>query len=57
MAGFVVECRLARVARLPWWKTAPALKWVVRNAKTYTFDMAKSVVTGHAAGSHSALAG
>ena len=32
-----------------------ALKWVVRNAKTYGFDVSKLVVTGHSAGGHLSL--
>ena len=32
-----------------------ALKWVIANAKTYGFDTAKIVVTGHSAGGHLAL--
>lgn len=32
-----------------------ALKWVIRNAKTYNFDVSKLVVTGHSAGGHLSL--
>ena len=32
-----------------------ALRWVVKNAKTYAFDVNKIVVTGHSAGGHLAL--
>ncbi len=32
-----------------------ALRWVVKNAKEYAFDVSKIVVTGHSAGGHLAL--
>ncbi len=32
-----------------------ALRWVIRNAKQYKFDISKIVVTGHSAGGHLAL--
>jgi acetyl esterase/lipase len=32
-----------------------ALRWVLRNAKTYNFDTSKIVVTGHSAGGHLSL--
>jgi len=40
--GAVEDCRLA-------------LKWVIKNAKTYNFDTTKIVVTGGSAGGHLAL--
>ena len=52
-----VEYRLARVSLAPAAveDCLCALRWVVRNAKTYNFDLSNLVVTGNSAGGHLAL--
>lgn len=52
-----VEYRLARVALAPAAveDCRLALRWVVRNAKTYGFDTERIVITGGSAGGHLAL--
>ncbi len=52
-----VEYRLARVALAPAAveDCRLALKWVMKNAKTYNFDTSRIVVTGGSAGGHLAL--
>ncbi len=52
-----VEYRLARVALAPAAveDCRLALRWVLRNAKTYNFDVNRIVVTGGSAGGHLAL--
>lgn len=52
-----VEYRLARVSLAPAAveDCRCALRWVIRNAKTYNFDPGKIVVTGHSAGGHLSL--
>lgn len=52
-----VEYRLARVALAPAAveDCRLALKWVIRNAKTYNFDTSRLIVTGGSAGGHLAL--
>ena len=52
-----VEYRLGRQALAPAAveDCLCALRWVIRNAKTYNFDTNKLVVTGHSAGGHLAL--
>ena len=57
MAVVNVEYRLGRVSLAPAAveDCRCALRWVIRNAKTYNFDVNKLVVTGHSAGGHLAL--
>lgn len=52
-----VEYRLAKVSLAPAAveDCRCALRWVMRNAKEYNFDVNKLVVTGHSAGGHLAL--
>ncbi|HWN99014.1 MAG TPA: alpha/beta hydrolase fold domain-containing protein [Blastocatellia bacterium] len=52
-----VEYRLARVSLAPAAveDCRCALRWVIRNAKEYNFDISKLVVTGHSAGGHLSL--
>ena len=52
-----VEYRLARVSLAPAAveDCRCALRWIIRNAKTYNFDTTKLVVTGHSAGGHLSL--
>lgn len=52
-----VEYRLARTAPAPAAveDCRLALKWVIKNAKTYNFDTTRIVVTGGSAGGHLAL--
>ncbi len=52
-----VEYRLGRVSLAPAAveDCRCALRWVIRNAKEYSFDVNKLVVTGHSAGGHLAL--
>lgn len=52
-----VEYRLARVALAPAAveDCRLALRWVIKNAKTYGFDTSRIVVTGGSAGGHLAL--
>ncbi|MGE0887082.1 MAG: alpha/beta hydrolase fold domain-containing protein [Blastocatellales bacterium] len=52
-----VEYRLARVSLAPAAveDCRCALRWVIRNAKNYQFDIDKIVVTGHSAGGHLSL--
>lgn len=52
-----VEYRLGRVARAPAAveDCRCALRWVIRNAKTYGFDPARLIVTGRSAGGHLSL--
>jgi acetyl esterase/lipase len=52
-----VEYRLARVALAPGAveDCRLALRWVMKNAKTYNFDTSRIVVTGGSAGGHLAL--
>lgn len=52
-----VEYRLARVSLAPAAveDCLCALRWVIRNAKTYNFDTNNLVVTGNSAGGHLAL--
>jgi acetyl esterase/lipase len=52
-----VEYRLGRVSLAPAAveDCRCALRWVMRNAKEYNFDVNKLVVTGHSAGGHLAL--
>jgi acetyl esterase/lipase len=52
-----VEYRLAKVSLAPAAveDCLCALRWVIRNAKTYNFDVAKLVVSGGSAGGHLAL--
>src|SRR5215467_2209035 len=52
-----VEYRLARVSLAPAAveDCLCALRWVIRNAKTYGFDINNLVVTGNSAGGHLAL--
>ena len=52
-----VEYRLARVSLAPAAveDCRCALRWVIRNAKQYNFDINKLVVTGHSAGGHLSL--
>ncbi len=52
-----VEYRLGRVSLAPAAveDCRCALRWVMRNAKEYAFDVNKLVVTGHSAGGHLAL--
>ena len=53
-----VSYRLARVERAPAAveDTLCALRWVIRNAKDYGFDVNRIVTTGYSAGGHLALA-
>ena len=58
--GFAVvniSYRLARVAEAPAAveDCLCALRWVIRNAKQYNFDVTRIVVTGYSAGGHLAL--
>jgi acetyl esterase/lipase len=52
-----VEYRLARVSLAPAAveDCLCALRWIIRNAKTYNFDVDNLVVTGNSAGGHLAL--
>lgn len=52
-----VEYRLARIAQAPAAveDCRCALRWVIRNAKTYGIDVDRLVVTGQSAGGHLAL--
>src|SRR5437899_8377574 len=52
-----VEYRLARVSLAPAAveDCLCALRWIIRNAKTYNFDTNNLVVTGNSAGGHLAL--
>jgi len=52
-----VSYRLARVAEAPAAveDCLCALRWVIRNAKQYNFDVTRIVVTGYSAGGHLAL--
>jgi acetyl esterase/lipase len=52
-----VEYRLARIAHAPAAveDCRCALRWVIRNAKTYGIDTSRLVVAGHSAGGHLAL--
>ncbi len=52
-----VSYRLARVAEAPAAveDCLCALRWVIRNAKAYNFDVNRIVVTGYSAGGHLAL--
>jgi acetyl esterase/lipase len=52
-----VEYRLARVALAPAAveDCRQALRWVIKNARTYNFDSTRIVVTGGSAGGHLAL--
>lgn len=52
-----VTYRLARVAEAPAAveDCLCALRWIVRNAKEYAFDVSRIVVTGYSAGGHLAL--
>jgi acetyl esterase/lipase len=52
-----VSYRLARVAEAPAAveDCLCALRWIVRNAKEYAFDVSRIVVTGYSAGGHLAL--
>ncbi len=52
-----VEYRLANVSRAPAAveDCRCALRWVIRNAKEYGFDVSHLVVTGHSAGGHLSL--
>jgi acetyl esterase/lipase len=52
-----VEYRMARVSLAPAAveDCRCALRWVIRNAKDYNFDLNKIVVTGHSAGGHLSL--
>ncbi len=52
-----VGYRLARVSLAPAAveDCRCALRWVIRNAKEYNFDVSKIVVTGHSAGGHLSL--
>lgn len=52
-----VEYRLARIAQAPAAveDCRCALRWVIRNAKTYGIDVERLVVTGQSAGGHLAL--
>jgi acetyl esterase/lipase len=58
MAVVNVSYRLARVERAPAAveDTRCALRWVIRNAKDYGFDVNRIVTTGYSAGGHLALA-
>ena len=58
--GFAVvniSYRLARIAEAPAAveDCLCALRWVIRNAKQYNFDVSRIVVTGYSAGGHLAL--
>ena len=57
MAVVNVSYRLARVERAPAAveDTLCALRWVIRNAKEYGFDVNRIVTTGYSAGGHLAL--
>ena len=52
-----ISYRLARVAEAPAAveDCLCALRWVIRNAKQYNFDVTRIVVTGYSAGGHLAL--
>ena len=52
-----VSYRLARIAEAPAAveDCLCALRWIVRNAKEYAFDVSRIVVTGYSAGAHLAL--
>jgi acetyl esterase/lipase len=52
-----VSYRLARIAEAPAAveDCLCALRWLVRNAKEYAFDVSRIVVTGYSAGAHLAL--
>lgn len=52
-----VQYRLARISLAPAAveDCRCALRWVIRNAKEYNFDVNKLVVTGHSAGGHLSL--
>jgi acetyl esterase/lipase len=52
-----ISYRLARVAEAPAAveDCLCALRWVIRNAKQYNFDVSRIVVTGYSAGGHLAL--
>jgi len=52
-----VQYRLGRVSPAPAAveDCLCALRWVIRNAKQYNFDVTKLVVTGHSAGGHLSL--
>lgn len=52
-----VQYRLARISLAPAAveDCRCALRWVIRNAKQYNFDVDRIVVTGHSAGGHLAL--
>jgi acetyl esterase/lipase len=52
-----VEYRLARVSLAPAAveDCLCALRWVIRNAKEYNFDVGRLVLTGHSAGGHLSL--
>src|SRR5438477_8117682 len=52
-----VEYRLARASLAPAAveDCRCALRWVIKNAKDYNFDINRIVVTGHSAGGHLAL--
>jgi acetyl esterase/lipase len=52
-----VEYRLARIAQAPAAveDCRCALRWIIRNAKTYGIDVERLVVTGQSAGGHLAL--
>jgi acetyl esterase/lipase len=57
MAVVNVSYRLARVAEAPAAveDCLCALRWMIRNAKQYNFDVTRIVVTGYSAGGHLAL--
>jgi acetyl esterase/lipase len=58
MAVVNVSYRLGRIERAPAAveDTLCALRWVIRNAKEYSFDVNRIVTTGYSAGGHLALA-